>query len=82
VQLDRSKLKEIRRAIVRANASGDENVFAQVQDGGTWKPVEEITVVGGIVWTRLRGEAGSYMAHDVRLINELPPGVAAAGSRP
>lgn len=69
--LNRTKISEMRAAIYRTERhNAPVRVFAQIQDGGTWKPVTEIKVIGKIIWVRLDDSPGSYMAHDVKMMGD------------
>lgn len=69
MKLNRSKIADMRSAIYKSEHNGaPEKVFAQISSGGTWSPVKEIKVVGGIIWVRLSKNGGMYMSHDIRLM--------------
>lgn len=69
---DRRKIADMRAAIYRTEHKGaPQKVFAQLSAEGTWQAVTEIKIVRGLLWVKLNAEGSSYMAHDVKLINEL-----------
>lgn len=72
--LSRSKIAEMQVAIYRTEHNGaPAKVFGQIRDDGQWFEVTEIKVVRKLLWIKLRGRAGtSFMAHNVKLVEDLP----------